>query len=289
MTAAIFVMTVKIIECPRDAMQGFDNWIPTELKIRYINSLLDCGFDVLDFGSFVSEKAIPQLKDTKEVLNKIQNKGKTKLLAIIANYRGAEEACEYEKIDYLGYPFSVSGTFQRRNTNKGREDSFEILNKINQLAIKSGKETVAYISMGFGNPYGDEWSLEIVEEWTSKVIGLGINQISLSDTVGQANDSDIKALFSYLMPRFPKVEFGAHLHTRFDNWKQNVKAAYDAGCRRFDSTIKGFGGCPFAEDELTGNLPTENLIQFLDEIGENHKVNKVNFSKSFELSMKVFK
>lgn len=281
-------MAVKIIECPRDAMQGFHNHIPTQVKIDYINSLLDCNFDVLDCGSFVSPQAIPQLADTKEVLQNIQDKGKTKLLVIIANLRGAQDACKIEKIDYLGYPFSVSDIFQKRNTNKGRKESFEVLKQIQSLANHSGKEVVVYISMGFGNPYGEFWSIELVEEWVSRVISLGIRCISLSDTIATASPKDIFELFSYLIPKFSNIEFGAHLHTKPNNWKENVEAAYKAGCRRFDGAIKGFGGCPFAEEELTGNLPTENLIYYLESIGETHSINQEKFAIALNRATKVF-
>ncbi|MCZ2130230.1 MAG: hydroxymethylglutaryl-CoA lyase [Bacteroidia bacterium] len=281
-------MTVKIIECPRDAMQGIHNQIPTVLKIEYINALLSCNFDILDCGSFVSSQAIPQLADTKQVLQNIDDKGNTKLLVIIANLRGAEEACQIAKIDYLGYPFSVSDTFQRRNTNHGREESYELLGQIQHLAIQSGKEVVAYISMGFGNPYKEAWSVELVEEWVSKIIALGIRQISLSDTIGKASPHDITTLFSHLIPKFPEIEFGAHLHTRPDNWLHNVEAAYQAGCRRFDGAIKGFGGCPFAEDKLTGNLPTEKLISFLEAVDETLRIDKKKLEDALLLASRVF-
>ncbi|MCK9480232.1 MAG: hydroxymethylglutaryl-CoA lyase [Bacteroidia bacterium] len=281
-------MTVKIVECPRDAMQGLHIQIPTAVKIEYINTLLACNFDVLDCGSFVSSHAIPQLADSKEVLQGINEKGNTKLLVIVANVRGAQEACAIQKIDFLGYPFSVSDIFQRRNTNKSREESYVILNQIQQMALQYDKQTVAYISMGFGNPYGEPWSIALVEDWVAKVIDLGIKTISLSDTVGKANPEDIFALFSHLIPTFPDIEFGAHLHTRPDNWESNVEAAFRAGCRRFDGAVKGYGGCPFAEDALTGNLPTENLIHFIEIRGEKHKVIKDKFNHSLNLALKVF-
>jgi len=254
---------IKIIECPRDAMQGIKHFIPTDLKTEYINALLKVGFDTIDFGSFVSAKTIPQLQDTKEVLEGlVLSQSKSKLLAIIANVRGAEEAVTYEKISYLGFPFSISETFQMRNTNSTIEQSLINVEQIQNLCSLNKKELVIYISMGFGNPYNDEWSPELVIHWVNKIVGMGIKIISLSDTVGVANPESISYLFSNLIPSFPEIEFGAHLHTHSFNWEEKIKAASDNGCKRFDGAIKGYGGCPMAEDDLVGNMPTENLLLY---------------------------
>ena len=254
---------VKIVECPRDAMQGIKTFIPTAHKVRYLQALLSCGFDTIDFGSFVSPKAIPQMVDTAKVLAQTDLSGaKSKLLAIVANVRGANDACEYAEIDYLGYPFSISENFQMRNTHKTIAQSIDVLHEILELADKAGKEVVTYISMGFGNPYGDPWNVEIVGEWTEKLAGMGIGILSLSDTVGTSQPEDITYLFSELIPKYPKIEFGAHLHTTPDTWFEKVDAAYAAGCRRFDGAVKGMGGCPMAKDELTGNMPTEKLLSY---------------------------
>lgn len=256
---------MKIIECPRDAIQGLHHFITTEKKIAYINQLLASNlFDTIDFGSFVSPKAIPQMADTKGVLsggNLFETK--TKLLAIIANERGAQEASAYERITYLGYPFSVSETFQLRNTNATIAESLERVKAIQEICEKAGKQLVLYISMGFGNPYGDVWNAEIVLEWVEKLKQLGIKIFSLSDTVGVANPESIKYLFENLIPQHPDLEFGAHLHTTPDTWKEKIESAYSAGCRRFDGAILGYGGCPMAADELVGNMPTENLLSFI--------------------------
>lgn len=256
---------MKIIECPRDAIQGLHHFIPTEKKIAYINQLLASNlFDTIDFGSFVSPKAIPQMADTKGVLsggNLFETK--TKLLAIIANERGAQEASAYERITYLGYPFSVSETFQLRNTNATIAESLERVKAIQAICEKASKQLVLYISMGFGNPYGDVWNAEIVLEWVEKLKQLGIKIFSLSDTVGVANPESIRYLFENLIPQHPDLEFGAHLHTTPDTWKEKIESAYNAGCRRFDGAILGYGGCPMAADELVGNMPTENLLSFI--------------------------
>lgn len=257
---------MKIIECPRDAMQGMHDFVPTDLKIEYINKLLEVGFDTIDFGSFVSPKAIPQMRDTAEVLAGL-NKSSTKLLAIIANVRGAEDAVKHQAITYLGYPFSISETFQKRNTNATIQESLVNLNTIQQLTHNSGKKLVVYISMGFGNPYGDEWNVDYAVRWIDKIQAMGIETISLADTVGVAKEADISYLFNEVIRKFPKVEFGAHLHTTPGNWQSKLAAAYDAGCRRFDTAIRGFGGCPMATDKLTGNLATENAVQYL--LGKN--------------------
>ena len=256
---------MKIIECPRDAIQGLHHFIPTEKKIAYINQLLASSlFDTIDFGSFVSPKAIPQMADTKGILyGGYLFESKTKLLAIIANERGALEASAYDRIAYLGYPFSVSETFQLRNTNATIAESLERVKAIQEICAKTNKELVLYISMGFGNPYGDVWNAEIVLEWVEKLKQLGIKIFSLSDTVGVATPESIRYLFENLISKHPDLEFGAHLHTTPDTWKEKIESAYKAGCRRFDGAILGYGGCPMAADELVGNMPTENLLSFI--------------------------
>lgn len=259
-------MIFSLIECPRDAMQGLNDFIPTSEKVSYLNKLLKVGFDSLDFGSFVSPKSIPQLKDTTEVLKSIDHAvGNTKLLAIVANQKGAVEACKHPQITYLGYPFSVSETFQLRNTKATIAESLQRVIKIQELCLKHQKKLVIYISMGFGNPYGDEWSPEIVAHWVDKMVEIGIEIISLSDTVGVASAEDIKQSFSTLIPKFASTTFGAHLHTRPEHWRQKVVAAWEGGCHRFDGAIKGYGGCPMASDQLTGNMPTEFLVDFANE------------------------
>ncbi|NND24584.1 MAG: hydroxymethylglutaryl-CoA lyase [Flavobacteriaceae bacterium] len=280
---------IKIIECPRDAMQGIKAMIPTELKVDYIQSLLNVGFDTIDFGSFVSPKAIPQMADTHEVLSQLDlSTTKSKLLAIIANVRGAVDACAYEEIDYLGYPFSISENFQMRNTHKTIAQSVEVLKEILDLAQRSNKKVVAYLSMGFGNPYGDPWNVEIVGEWTEKLIDLGINILSLSDTIGTSDAENIDYLFSNLIPKFPKVEFGAHLHTTPSSWYEKVDAAYKAGCRRFDGAIQGFGGCPMAKDELTGNMPTEQLLKYFRDHELNANIDTVSFENAYNQASTLF-
>ncbi|MDB5234435.1 MAG: hydroxymethylglutaryl-CoA lyase [Hymenobacter sp.] len=257
---------MKLIECPRDAMQGLADFIPTDIKTAYLNSLLQVGFDTLDFGSFVSPKAIPQLRDTAEVLAGLDlSATKTKLLAIVANLRGAETAAQHPEIKYLGFPLSVSETFQRRNTNQSTPEALADVAAMHELCERTGKTLVAYLSMGFGNPYGDAWSPEIVTDFTEQLAALGIRIVALSDTIGASTPATIAPLFSALIPAFPAIEFGAHLHTTPGTWHEKVAAAYDAGCRRFDGAIGGFGGCPMAADELTGNMATENLLNFLAE------------------------
>lgn len=259
---------MKLIECPRDAIQGIDHFIPTANKIEYLNELIEAGFDTIDFGSFVSPKAVPQMADTAEVLKGLNlGERKTKLLAIVANERGAEEALQYEEITYLGYPFSVSETFQRRNTNAGIAESMERVKAIQDLCSRKNRELVIYISMGFGNPYGDDWNAEIALSWVDKLRKFGIRTFSLADTIGVADPEIISYLFGNLIPAYPDLEFGAHLHSRPDNWREKIQAAWEAGCRRFDGAIMGYGGCPFAADELVGNIATENLIVFFREEG----------------------
>ena len=246
---------IKLIECPRDAMQGIKTFIPTDKKVQYIQALLRCGFDTIDFGSFVSPKAIPQMADTAEVLSKLDlSTTQSKLLAIVANTRGASDASKFEEIDYLGYPFSISENFQMRNTHKTIAESVEILKEILEIANNTNKEVVAYLSMGFGNPYGDPWNLEIVGNWTEKLSAMAVKILSLSDTIGTSSPENIEYLFSNLIPKYPKIEFGAHLHTTPSKWHEKIDAAYKAGCTRFDGAIPAFGGCPMTMDELTGNM-----------------------------------
>ncbi|WP_090294363.1 hydroxymethylglutaryl-CoA lyase [Flagellimonas zhangzhouensis] len=279
---------VKIIECPRDAMQGIKTFIPTKEKVKYIQSLLGCGFDTIDFGSFVSPKAIPQMQDTAEVLAQLDlSRTRSKLLAIVANIRGAEDACKHEAIQYLGFPFSISENFQMRNTHKTIDQSVETLKGILELAHAHDKKVVTYISMGFGNPYGDPWDVDIVGEWTEKLADMGTNILSLSDTIGSSTPEVIDYLFSNLIPKYPEIEFGAHLHTTPTKWHEKVEAAYKAGCRRFDGAVQGFGGCPMAKDELTGNMPTEKMLSYFTtqkaDTGVNWMVFEAAFNKATEL------
>jgi hydroxymethylglutaryl-CoA lyase len=280
---------VKIIECPRDAMQGIKDWIPTEQKVKYIQSLLRCGFDTIDFGSFVSPKAIPQMRDTAEVLSKLDlSATKSKLLAIIANLRGAEDAVKHPEIDYLGYPFSISENFQMRNTHKTISESLVILQDILNIAEKNNKEVVAYLSMGFGNPYGDPWNVDIVGEWTEKLSAMGVKILSLSDTVGSSTPDIISYLFTNLIPKYPHIEFGAHLHTTPNAWHEKINAAYKAGCRRFDGAIQGFGGCPMAKDDLTGNMPTEKMLSYFTAEKVSSNINPMSFESAHNEATKIF-
>lgn len=280
---------IKIIECPRDAMQGIKAFIPTERKVLYLQSLLRVGFDTLDFGSFVSPKAIPQMVDTAEVLGRLDlSQTRSKLLAIIANTRGAELASKHKAIQYLGFPFSISENFQMRNTHKTIAESIITLQEILEIANNTNKEVVAYLSMGFGNPYGDPWNVEIVGEWTEKMAGMGVKILSLSDTVGSSTPEVIQYLFSNLITKFPEIEFGAHLHTTPDKWFEKVDAAYKAGCRRFDGAIQGFGGCPMAKNDLTGNMPTEKLLSYFTTQKENTKTSPMSFESAYNEATKVF-
>jgi hydroxymethylglutaryl-CoA lyase len=281
---------LKIIECPRDAMQGIIDFIPTEKKASYINQLLKCGFDTLDFGSFVSPKAIPQLKDTVKVIEQLDLANTdTNLLAIIANERGAEEAVQFEEIDFLGFPFSVSETFQKRNANATIEESWKRLEAIQNLAFKNNKDLVVYLSMGFGNPYGDVWNSDIVIKWSERLYNeLGIKILALSDTIGCATPVLVSSLFKDLIPALKNVEFGAHLHTIPENAKQLVEAAYSNGCRRFDGAIKGFGGCPMATNDLTGNMPTELMLQWFQENGIETGLENQEFKRAYEMSSSIF-
>jgi hydroxymethylglutaryl-CoA lyase len=279
---------IKIIECPRDAMQGIKHFIPTEKKVQYIQSILRVGFDTIDFGSFVSPKAIPQMVDTSEVLAQLDlSKTTSKLLAIIANTRGAEDASKHREINYLGYPFSISENFQMRNTHKTIAQSVITLSEILEIANKFGKEVVVYISMGFGNPYGDPWNVDVVGDWTERLSNMGVKILSLSDTVGSSNPESIDYLFSNLIPKYPNIEFGAHLHTTPKTWFEKVDAAYNAGCKRFDGAIQGFGGCPMAKDELTGNMPTEKLLSYFTS-QKNNNLNALSFESAYNEASKIF-
>jgi hydroxymethylglutaryl-CoA lyase len=281
---------VKIIECPRDAMQGIKSrFIPTKKKALYINSLLNVGFDTVDFGSFVSPKAIPQMRDTAEVLSLLDlSRTHTKLLAIVANTRGAIDASKFEEIDYLGYPFSISENFQMRNTHKTIEESIETLDEILDIAFKTNKEVVAYLSMGFGNPYGDPWNVDIVGKWTDKLAKMGVKILSLSDTIGSSTPGIIDYLFSNLISQYPKIEFGAHLHTTPDSWFEKVNAAFIAGCVRFDGAIKGYGGCPMAKDDLTGNMPTEKLLSYFTAQKAITNIKPMSFESAYNKALEIF-
>ncbi|MFE3870240.1 hydroxymethylglutaryl-CoA lyase [Flavobacterium sp. ZS1P70] len=280
---------IKIIECPRDAMQGIKPFIPTERKVAYIQALLRVGFDSIDFGSFVSPKAIPQMQDTAEVLAQLDlSQTRSKLLAIIANTQGATLAAVHPEIQYLGFPFSISENFQMRNTHKTIAESLITLQEILEIADKSKKEVVAYLSMGFGNPYGDPWNTEIVGEWTQKLSDMGVKILSLSDTVGSSTPDVIGYLFSNLIPKYPEIEFGAHLHTTPDKWFEKIDAAYKAGCRRYDGAIQGFGGCPMATDDLTGNMPTEKLLSYFTSKKENTNLSPMSFESAYNEASKLF-
>jgi len=280
---------IKITECPRDAMQGIHPFIPTELKAEYINLLLQVGFDTIDFGSFVSAKAIPQLRDTAEVLQKLDlSNTKSKLLAIVANYRGAEEAAKHPEITYLGYPFSISETFQHRNTNSGINEAFDTIKRIKELCSRNNQQLLVYLSMGFGNPYGDKWNVEIVEQWTKKLVNENINIIALADTIGIATAEQIKEIYPMLCDQFPQAEFGIHLHATPNAWYNKIEAAYQSGCKRFDTALKGYGGCPMAADELTGNIATENLIGYLQSQNERLELNYDRLKEAMDFSVRVF-
>lgn len=280
---------IKIIECPRDAMQGLHDFIPTQTKIDYINKLLRVGFDTIDFGSFVSPKAIPQLADTAEVLAGLDlSRTRSKLLAIIANVRGAEEAASHQAIDYLGFPLSVSETFQQRNTNKSIAEAMTQLGQIQDICRSNSKTLVTYISMGFGNPYSDPWDAATVIRFVEELDKLGVTIISLSDTIGVSNPENITYLFTELVPAFPHIEFGAHLHTTPTSWHEKVEAAYEAGCRRFDGAMRGYGGCPMAKDELVGNMATENLVSYFENNALNLELDKEAFAAALAASGSVF-
>lgn len=280
---------MKLVECPRDAMQGIHDFIPTEKKVAYINSILKVGYHTVDFGSFVSPKAIPQMVDTAKVLEQLDlSTTKSKLLAIIANVRGAQDAVEFEEISYLGFPFSISETFQQRNANSSIAESLTRVEEIQDLCVRNKKELVVYVSMAFGNPYGDEWSSDVALAWTKRLAAMGIKIIALSDTIGVSNPQNISYLFSKLVPEFPGVEIGAHLHTTPTTWEEKVHAAYSSGCRRFDSAIKGYGGCPMASDKLTGNMPTENLLNYFNKNNIVTGIDENAFAEAMHLSASTF-
>lgn len=280
---------IKLIECPRDAMQGIKPFIPTETKAAYLNRLLRVGFDTLDFGSFVSPKAIPQMRDTAEVLSLLNFEGvSTRLLAIVANTRGAESAAAYQRIDYLGYPFSVSETFQLRNTNATIADSLERVAEIQEICQQSGKQLVVYLSMGFGNPYGDPWNVETVQRWVGRLAEMGVGIFQLSDTIGVATPASIAYLFGQLLPQYPDLEIGAHFHTQPHNWEEKIATAYQHGCRRFDGALRGYGGCPMARDTLTGNMPTENMIGYLDEQGVCPELDREVLREAMDMAAEIF-
>ena len=278
-----------ITECPRDAMQGWPEIIPTSKKIDYMNSLMDVGYDILDCGSFVNPRMVPQMADSGEVVDQIdKSRSNTKLSVVIANYRGAEKALEHENIDYLGFPFSISETFQHRNTNKSREEAFTEVLHIRDLTKSKSKDLILYFSMAFGNPYGEMWKWQDVEEWAQRFSEAGIKTIMLSDTTGVSDTETIALLFSKIPQLFPDIEFGAHFHNRYEDSYTKLKAAYDNGCRRFDTAIKGIGGCPMAKDELVGNMPTEQLINFLQVEKVDHKLNLLNFESSYNRAKDIF-
>jgi hydroxymethylglutaryl-CoA lyase len=280
---------IQITECPRDAMQGITTFIPTDVKAAYINLLLQVGFDTIDFGSFVSAKAIPQMQDTAAVLEKLDlSSSKSKLLAIIANYRGAEDAVQHEQITYLGFPFSISETFQQRNANTSIAEAYEIVKRIKALSDSKDKKLLVYLSMGFGNPYGDEWHNDVVLHWAKKLIDVGVDYISLADTIGIAAPEQIESLFSTLSSNFRETTWGVHLHSTPDTWKHKVEAAYKSGCKRFDAALKGYGGCPMAKDELTGNIATENVISYLQSQKIDLGLNMDKLQEAMDYSGKVF-
>jgi hydroxymethylglutaryl-CoA lyase len=280
---------IQVVECPRDAMQGIAEFIPTDLKAEYINMLLKVGFHTIDFGSFVSPKAIPQMRDTAEVLSKLNlDSTDSKLLAIVANSRGAEQAVSFDEIQYLGYPFSVSETFQQRNTKRSIEDSLVLVEQMQDLCTSKNKDLVVYLSMAFGNPYQEAWDVDIVAKWSEVLANMGVKILALSDTIGVSTKETISPLFSQLIPEFQEVTFGAHLHTTPDTWKEKVLAAYQAGCKRFDTAIQGFGGCPMAKDDLTGNMPTEKMLSFLNEQKEEAGLNALAFESAYNKAREVF-
>lgn len=280
---------MKIIECPRDAMQGLHTFIPTEQKVAYLNQLLKVGFDTIDFGSFVSPKAIPQLRDTAEVLAQLDlSATSSKLLAIVANVRGAEEACKFEAIHYLGFPLSISETFQQRNTNKSISEALNTVSDIQELCVRHNKQQVVYISMGFGNPYNDPYDVGIVEQFADILATLGVKIISLADTIGVSEPQQIEYLFKSLIKKFPVIEFGAHLHSNPKTSLEKIEAAFNSGCQRFDGALKGFGGCPMAKDELVGNMATETIVSFLDSMNTSHHLNTEEFNKAILMADSIF-
>lgn len=280
---------IQIIECPRDAMQGWRKWIPTEQKVEYINSLLQVGFSCIDFGSFVSPKAIPQMADTREVIKSLDRTGsQSGLLAIVANERGAEDAVVFDSIGYLGFPFSVSTTFQLRNTNSDMQQSLQRVEQIQEICVRNNRQLVVYLSMAFGNPYGDAWSEEIVFEWANRMAELDISILSLADTVGLASPDQVYDISSYLVSSLRGVEVGVHLHSTAENWREKLDAAWRAGCRRFDGALKGIGGCPMANDELVGNMDTEKMIGYFSERNQSLHLDEQALAKSLQLANRLF-
>ncbi len=280
---------IQIVECPRDAMQGIHAPIPTQLKADYINQLLQVGFHTIDFGSFVSPKAVPQMADTLEVLAALDlSQSKSKLSAVVANLRGAREACKQPEIHYLGYPFSISETFQQRNTRKSISASMELVSQVQELCQQHQKELLIYISMAFGNPYGDEWQVEIAEDWVGKMVELGIGTIAMADTIGVATPENTQKLFASLIAHFPHTTFGAHFHSHPTSRREKLLAAYDGGCRRFDVALHGFGGCPFAKDELVGNIATESLLSFCKEKNLELSIDREALARASQLALRVF-
>lgn len=281
--------SIKLVECPRDAMQGWPTFIPTEQKVAYLNQLLKVGFDILDFGSFVSHKAIPQMADTNKVLPQLQiPENAAKLLAIVANLRGAQEAVAYDEISILGFPFSISETFQLRNTNKTIAQSIKEVETMQNLCVQQNKTLLIYISMGFGNPYGDEYSIDLLFQWFERLVDLGISVISLADTVGVSDPANIKTAFSNLIPEFPQIEIGAHFHSKPDEWEAKIQAAYDHGCTHFDSSLKGIGGCPMAEDELVGNIATENILYWMKQQQIPSHLNQAELIEALQMASRIF-
>ena len=278
---------MKIIECPRDAMQGIKDFIPTTKKVAYLNSLLKVGFDTLDFGSFVSPMAIPQMRDTANVLSQL-NDSSTSLLAIVANQRGADEACSFERINFIGYPFSISEIFQQRNTNKSVDQSLTLVEELQIKCERYNKSLIVYLSMAFGNPYSEYWHEDIVAKWGEKLSNLGVKTIALSDTVGVSNPNNIKPLFSLLTQEYPHIEWGAHFHTHLESWREKIETAFNSGCRRFDGAIKGYGGCPMANDLLVGNMPTEKLLSFIQEKKYNLDINTLAFESAYNKAIDLF-
>ena len=284
------MQALEIIECPRDALQGIKTWVPTEQKIRYVQALLKVGFHTLDVGSFVSPKAIPQMRDTAAVLDALdRSESTTSLLTIVANERGAEQACAHNAVDFLGYPFSISENFQMRNTHKTIEESIHVLEAINNLCTQKNKKLVVYLSMGFGNPYGDPWSVEILSTWMEKLDRLGVRTLSLSDTVGTASASLLFEVFSQLIPAFPHLHFGAHLHCNPEHALEKITSAYNGGCRRFDGAIRGYGGCPMAKDELVGNLPTEKILSFCSLKKLDYSINPLHFESAYNVALNTYR
>lgn len=278
---------MKLIECPRDAMQGISEFIPTDIKSKYLNALLKVGFNTIDFGSFVSPKAIPQMRDTADVLSKLSLNGNSKLLAIVANLRGANDAGKFDEIHYLGFPLSISETFQQRNTNKSIDEALGIVSDIQNVCIKKNKSQVVYLSMGFGNPYGDPYDPSLLAKFVAKLDNLGVNIISLADTIGSAHPRLIREVFSDLIPEYPHIEFGAHLHSTPDSAREKIEAVYDSGCRRMDGAILGIGGCPMAKDELTGNIDTLSILDYLSE-KTDMKVNQKPLAEAKVIANEIF-